>query len=93
MDLEKLTDEDYLDFDPFEGDRDVDVRNKVVRIVTTRMPHQCMDPNTGKLHEIPPKTRARHEKAIVDGDWCSYYTCLSCITKWLHDCQPLEGEG
>lgn len=79
------TDADFLRFDPFEGDRDVDVRLQTVKMVTTRAPQKCLDPNKGKLHPIPAGTRARYEKALVEGQWGSYYICVACMTKWLRD--------
>lgn len=76
-------DEEYLRFDPFEGDRDTDVRLRKVRLVTTRKTQKCCDPNSGTVHDIPPGTRCRFESALVDGMWGRYYTCVPCLDKWF----------
>lgn len=88
------TDEDYLRYDPFEGDRDVDIRAKTVSLVTTRKPQKChgYDGFT-TMHDIPAGTRARFEKAIVDGDWGSCYVCTECMDKWLDACGDIHHEG
>jgi hypothetical protein len=83
------TDADYLRYDPFEGDRDVNVKCRTVKMVTTRRPQDCMDPEDGKLHPIEPGTRARFEKALIDGDfWGKYYVCVACMDKWLDQWEP-----
>lgn len=76
--------EEYLRYDPFEGDRDVDVRCRTVRLVKTRKPQRCLDPFSHNHHEIPPGTTARYEKALIDGSfWGRYYVCVECMEKWL----------
>jgi hypothetical protein len=79
------TDAEYLRFDPFDGDRDVDVKCRTTKIVTTRRPQKCHDPMNGQMHEIPAGTRARYETALVDGEWGRYYTCVACMDKWLRE--------
>jgi hypothetical protein len=78
-----------LRWDPFDGERDVDIKCRTVKLVTTRKPHKCYPPE-GKMHAIKSGQRARYETAIVDGEWGSYYTCLSCMDKWLADIIPSE---
>lgn len=82
----RITDEDYLRFDPFEGERDVDIRCKSVKLVAVRNPQKChgLDAESHG-HAINPGERARYEKAIVDGKWGSCYVCLGCMDKWLAD--------
>ena len=83
----RFSDEEYLRFDPFEGDRDVDIRNHIVKMVTTRKPHTCAMP-TGPMesqHTIPAGSRVRYESAIVDGEWGSYHVCTACMDRWLID--------
>lgn len=42
------------------------------------------DPDPSKTtHQIQPGQRARLEKAIVDGQWQTYYVCLKCMGKHL----------
>jgi hypothetical protein len=71
--------------DPFDGDRDMDIRLRTVKIVKTRKPHKCLSPMTCELHDIPAGTPVRYEKAIVDGMWGGYYTCIECLDKWLEE--------
>ena len=76
------TDADFLAYNPFEGERDVRIRARVVRVVTTRKPQKCFSTD-GKMHGMLPGTRARFESAIVDGEWGSYYTCIACMEAWM----------
>ncbi len=80
----------YLSFDPFEGDMDVDIRRKTVRMVKTRKPHQCVTVLGQEQHIIETGSIARYEKAIVDGMWCNYYVCIDCLNKWLDEFYFLE---
>lgn len=88
-----MNDAAYIRFDPGAGDMDVDIKCQEVRIVTVRKPQPCwlgMSPDRAN-HNIEPGQRARFEKAIVDGDWRSYYCCLPCIEKELTEWQkPLS---
>ena len=77
-----FSDAELLDYNPFEGERDVDIRCRTVKIVTTRKPQRCYGTD-GKMHDITPGTRARFETALVDGAWGGYYTCVPCMEKWL----------
>lgn len=80
------TDADFLAWDPFDGERDVDIRCRTVKIVTTRVPQKCVGPDgPADAHQIAPGTRARVERAIVDGEWGSYYICVSCMAAWLKE--------
>lgn len=80
----KHPEREYLRYDPFEGDRDVDIRCRTVKLVKTRKPQKCMDPYSHTMHEIPVGTVARYEQALVDGDfWGRYYVCVECMDKWL----------
>lgn len=82
----RYTDADRLAWDPFDGERDVDIRCRSVKIVTTRKPQPCLGWD-GKetAHQMEPGTRARYERAIVDGEWGSYYICCACMDTWLAD--------
>lgn len=90
------TDVDRLRWDPFDGDRDVDIRARTVKIVTTRKPAQCLGwDGRDTAHAMPAGTRARVERAIVDGEWGSYYICCVCTDRWLADraIEPVAQEG
>jgi hypothetical protein len=73
--------EAYLRYDPHGDCKESPViRCHEVRIVKTRKKHQCLaaDP-----HDILPGQLARHEKALVDGEWGGFYICLPCIDEWI----------
>lgn len=91
---EAYTDADFADFDPFDGERDVDIKCRTVKVVTTRKQHKCYPPE-GKMHAIKAGTRARYETAIVDGKWGSFYTCVVCMTAWLREAgiRPIDSRG
>lgn len=81
-------DREYLEVDFLASDKDDGgLRNVIVKIVTTRKPHQCLVFHRG--HEIPVGARARFEKGIYEGKWGSWYGCLECIDQWL---DYLEGK-
>jgi hypothetical protein len=63
--------------------RDEKVRARTTIFVTTRAPHLCFSPLTGKTHDIPAGTRVMREHAIVDGLWCTSYSCVGCIDAYL----------
>lgn len=93
----KYPDSYYLRYDPFEGDRDTDVKMQTVSIVKVRKERECwmgLSPYS-KPHKIKVGQRARHERALVDGAWCGYYVCLPCIDAWLKDvcCEPPNEKG
>lgn len=83
--MSAYTDADYLRWDPFDGaNRDVDIRARTVKIVTTRSPHRCVGQDgAAQSHDMQKGTRARVERAIVDGEWGSYYMCIGCMAEWL----------
>ena len=84
MKKRQITDADYLRYDPFDGERDVDVRCRTVKLVKVRKQQKChgLDYESNG-HPINPGERARYEQAIVDGKWGRYYVCIGCMTKWL----------
>jgi hypothetical protein len=79
----------YIGFDQFQGE-DGELTLRSVKLVTTRKEHACMAPD-GETHTIPAGSRARFEKALVDGDYFGhYYTCIECIERELqahYDCR------
>lgn len=78
----------YIGYDQFQGD-EAELTLRSVKLVVTRKEHMCMAPDGG-THAIAPGSRARFEKALVDGDYFGrYYTCVECIEKDLqahYDC-------
>ena len=87
MKYAKYTKDVYIGYDPFDGDRDVDIRCKKVKIVKIRKTQKCI---FEKPHDMQPGTMARFESALVDGKWGSYYMCLDCLDNWLSDVIGLE---
>jgi hypothetical protein len=78
----EFTDDELLDIDLFAGDKDnAGARLSSSRIVVTRKPHVCVF--SEEQHEIPVGTRARTEKAIIDGVWVSFHACCDCLAQWL----------
>src|ERR1035437_1453779 len=74
LDGGKYPDSYYVQYDPFEGDRDVDVKMRTVRIVKARTEHKCwmgMCPPE-KPHTIKVGERCRYERALIDSEkwWC-----------------------
>ncbi len=72
----------YIGFDPFDGDRDVSIRNKTVKLVKVRKPHECLGE---REHTINNGEMARCESAIVDEKWASFYVCIPCMDKWIKE--------
>ncbi len=70
----------YIGFDPFDGDRDVNIRNKTVKLVKVRKSHDC---SGEREHTINQGEMARYESAIVDEEWGSYYVCIPCMDEWI----------
>jgi hypothetical protein len=82
----KYKKQDYINFNPFDGDRDVDIRCRTVSIVKTRKEHVChISLIDGKTHNIKIGEMARVEKAICDGHWGSYYCCIPCMDDWFYE--------
>lgn len=84
----KYTNEEYINCDLFEGERDVDIRCRTVKIVKVRKEQICHisrhDGSEG--HPVKKGELARCEKALIDGDfWGSYYCCIPCLDKELDE--------
>lgn len=74
---------DYLAYDPFDGDRDVDIRCRTVKLARARKEHHCMGLERGGSHAIFPGELHRLERAVVEGEWRQYRVCVSCMDRWL----------
>lgn len=85
----KYTEEDYL-YEPwFQGD-EADVRCQTIKFVKVRKEHQCqLSLGQGIYgdgeHAVKKGNFAYYEKALVDGEWASYYMCTDCMDKWLDE--------
>ena len=80
----------YSGFDPFFGE-EADITCRTVKLVKVRKHHACFFGENGDGHQIPPGALARHEKALVDGDyWGNYYLCIPCLDREI---AMLHGEN
>ena len=70
---------DALDYLWGGGDEEIVCRSVVW--VVTRYPHQCMSILHKGTAVLPAGTRMVLERARVDGQFGSCYTCESCIEK------------
>ncbi|MBM66085.1 MAG: hypothetical protein CMH55_07620 [Myxococcales bacterium] len=76
------SDEEYLREEWWE-DRDVDLRQRTLRMVTTRKPHGCVGNGHGEQHELPSGSRALYESCLYDGEWVQCWLCCRCMDAWL----------
>ena len=86
--MSAFSDSQYLRYDPFDGDRDVDIRCRTAKIVTVRKEQKChgLDAATHG-HPIKVGERAKYETALADGEWGRFYVCIGCMDKWfIEDC-------
>lgn len=85
--MSSYTDQDYIDFDPYDGDFGAGVRMETVKVVTVRKAHACMAGNLYgfRPHNIEPGERARYAKFLMDGRWEESYVCLPCIERWIEE--------
>lgn len=75
------TEQEYIDVDLFQGD-EAELSCYMVKLVKTRKSHACFFGINGDGHQIAPGDHARHERALVDGDyWGSYYVCIPCLDR------------
>jgi hypothetical protein len=64
----------------YGGDRDTEINYRSCKAVKIRRSQRC----SGAYHDedsrnFPPGTVMIVERALVDGQWCSCYTCENCI--------------
>lgn len=62
-----------------EGKGGGDIYRLTARVVRTRKAHNCPGNFSGDAHPIPVGGRAVREHALVDGAWCTCWTCEKCI--------------
>jgi hypothetical protein len=80
-------------FQGMYSDGDADVRCYSQKVVKTRKAQKCPGMFLEALHDIPAGTTAVVERALLDGKWCSCYTCAACIEKFAerHDNELSDG--
>lgn len=86
--MNKLTfsKEEYLSYNPFDGDMDVDIKCSETKIVKVKQRHQCSAYDLFGLplqHYIEPGDFAFYEHALVDGLWGSSWCCIDCMDIFL----------
>lgn len=69
----------YIGFDPFEDERDTGITYKRVKVVKTRILHECC----GMDHVITLGSTAQHEVVFMDNKPYSSYMCTDCIDNIL----------
>lgn len=77
----KYATEDYCLIDPFDGERDVDVRCKTVKVVKLRKPRICY--GSSSTHEIKAGDYTRCETGIFEGKWYRFDACIPCMDAWM----------
>ncbi len=81
--------DEYLRWDPFEGDES-EIRCRTVKLAKVRKEHPCFigaNPCGGDNHTIKPGEMARVESALVDGSfWGRSYVCVPCMDKFIDEC-------
>lgn len=90
----KYTEEDYLNEPWFEGEES-EVACQTIKFVKVRKEHQCWLSLGNERHGVEPHNvkkgnYAYYEKALVDGEWGSYYMCTDCMDKWLDEVNYVE---
>jgi hypothetical protein len=90
----KYTEEDYLNEPWFQGDES-DIRCQTIKFVKVRKEHQCqLSLGLGiygdEPHNVKKGSYAYYEKALVDGQFASYYMCTDCMDKWLDEINYVE---
>lgn len=80
---EQFTDDDYINYDPFDGDES-DLQCRTVSIRKAKKEHTCYGLNGKQDHKISAGERYRYERALVDGDfWGEFKMCLNCMDKYI----------
>lgn len=71
-----------LKFDGMYSGDDGDVRMYSAKVVRPKRAKKCPGNFAGALHDVVANTRGVTERALIDGEWCSCYTCEECILAW-----------
>lgn len=81
----QYTEQDYTAFDMFDGDRDVYVRCRTIKLVAARKRYACFGGECPgrERHDIQPGEVHRLERAIVDGEWGQWRICIPCMGRWF----------
>lgn len=84
---QKHSDEHYLEAELFD-DGDAEMRCMTKKIISTRKEHRCAFGDAlDTPHQIPLHSRVLKESGLVEGEWGSAHSCLSCIDRWFDHIQ------
>ena len=73
---------EFYELIDLSGDlRDVDIKNREQKLVITKKSHEC----SFCEKEYPAKTEMVCEKAFIDGEPTTCYTCIECVDKYAED--------
>lgn len=85
----KYTKEVYLNEPWFKGEES-DICCQTIKFVKARKEHQCFLSLGGfygiEPHNVKKGSYAYYEKALVDGNWGSFYMCTDCMDKYIDEC-------
>lgn len=81
-------DPDYLDAD-FIGPCESEIRCRTTKMVKIRRDQICCCVG---VHVISAGSKVRAERALVDGQWGTFYSCLPCMDSWLDHIGPRRAE-
>lgn len=88
----KYKPEDYLNENWFEGDES-EISCQTIKFVKVRKEHQCwLSLGKNTPHNVKKGDHAYYEKALVDGEFVSYYMCTDCMDNWLDEVNYEDGE-
>ena len=70
----------------YGGDKEApDIRCRSVMAVVIRLPQKCCTPYHRRPKKYPRGTLMIVERAVIDGEWRSCYTCRRCVEKSLNE--------
>ena len=72
-------------FDGMYDDCDAEVRLHSKKVVIPRKARKCPGNFLEGLHDVASGKRGIVERALVDGQWRSCYTCEDCIMAWAKE--------
>lgn len=83
----KYTIDDYLTEPWFQGD-EANISCQTIKFVKVRKEHQCwlsLGKGNEEPHNVKKGNHAYYEKALVDGEFVSYYMCTDCMDECLDE--------
>ena len=76
--------EKYVTMDPFDGERDTDIRCRTVTLRQARQNYLCWGLAGQQDHGIQAGDYYRHERGVAgNGRWGQYRMCLGCMDAFI----------